>query len=387
PPPTAAQVVMIDCSTSMSGTKLAEAKRATGVAIDTLRDDVAFAVISGTSSARVIYPPKAGALVPASAATRAQAKEAVRGLRAHDGTAIGTWLALADRLLDGHPARIKHAILLTDGRNQHQTEAEFRRDLERCRGHFVCDSRGVGTEWEAAPLLAIAETLLGSASGLTEPDRLAADFQAVTEAVMGKAVADVSLRLWTPADTKIRFLKQVHPVIVDLTERGTPAGGERTRDYPTGQWGEETKDFHLSVEVPAGLIGDERAAARVSVAVGERELAERTVWIHWTDDLVLSTRINPQVAHYTGQIELAETIQEGLAARAKGEVDVANAKLGRAVQLATESGNHETVKVLAKVVEVVDAVQGTVRLRHQMEAVDAELAGLQSRRTIRTRNG
>ena len=57
----------------------------------------------------------------------------------------------------------------------------------------------------------------------------------------------------------------------------------------------------------------------------------------WTDDEAQSTRINPHVAHYTGQAELADAIQEGLEARKDGDLDTATAKLGRAVKLAHES--------------------------------------------------
>src|SRR5256885_9909649 len=65
-PPTAAQVIMIDCSGSMANpvTKIAEAKKATMAAIDTLRDAVAFAVVSGRNYADMVYPHQP-TLVPA----------------------------------------------------------------------------------------------------------------------------------------------------------------------------------------------------------------------------------------------------------------------------------------------------------------------------------
>ena len=46
------------------------------------------------------------------------------------------------------------------------------------------------------------------------------------------------------------------------------------------------------------------------------------------------------VAHYTGQEELADAIQEGLAAAKAGDEQTATVKLGRAVQLAAESGQR-----------------------------------------------
>ncbi len=132
-------------------------------------------------------------------------------------------------------------------------------------------------------------------------------------------------------------------------------------------------------------MGEEMLATRVSLVSGDEKLAERLVLAKWTDDTALSTRINPQVAHYTGQAELASAIQEGLAARDAGDVEAATAKLGKAVKLATESGHTDTAKLLAKVVDVVDPVTGTVRLRKKVEGVDAEIANVRSVKTIRTK--
>src|SRR6266508_5098247 len=65
-PPSAAQVIMIDCSGSMTApaTKIAEAKKATMTAIDTLREGVAFAIVAGRGRAEMAYPPTIS-LVPA----------------------------------------------------------------------------------------------------------------------------------------------------------------------------------------------------------------------------------------------------------------------------------------------------------------------------------
>src|SRR5450631_3701770 len=64
--PDAAQVIMLDCSGSMADppSKMAEAKKATITAIDSLRDGVAFAVIAGHTGADMVYPPIA-TLAPA----------------------------------------------------------------------------------------------------------------------------------------------------------------------------------------------------------------------------------------------------------------------------------------------------------------------------------
>jgi hypothetical protein len=335
--PDAAVAIMVDCSGSMDypPTKMRNARDATAAAIDTLRDGVHFAVIGGTHVAKEVYPGD-GRLAVADAKTRDQAKQALRKLSAGGGTAIGTWLRLTDRLLSSAEVSIRHGILLTDGRNEHEAPEDLKAALDACAGRFTCDARGVGTDWEVKEVTGIASALLGTADIVADPAALAADFTQMMETAMGKEVADVALRLWTPVGTAIKFVKQVAPTVEELTERRTEAG-PRAGDYPTGSWGDESRDYHVCVE------------------------------------------------HYTGQAELAQVIQQGLDLRKAGDVDGATAKLGRAVQLASSSGNADTAKLLAKVVDVVDAAAGTVRLKAKVAEADEMTLETRSTKTVRVK--
>ncbi|MFF4750005.1 vWA domain-containing protein [Streptomyces sp. NPDC002514] len=389
--PSAAVALMVDCSGSMDypPTKMRNARDATAAAIDALRDGVHFAVIAGTHVAKEVYPGD-GRLAVADATTRDRAKQALRKLSAGGGTAIGTWLRLADRLLSSADVAIRHGILLTDGRNEHEAPQELEAALDSCAGRFTCDARGVGTDWEVKEVTAIASALLGSADIVADPAGLAADFTRMMETAMGKEVADVALRVWTPVGTTIRFVKQVAPTVEELTDRRTEAG-PRAGDYPTGSWGDESRDYHLCVEVPAAAVGQEMLAARISLVIPQptgsaQSLgAQGLVRAVWTDDMAASTSINPQVAHYTGQAELAQVIQQGLDLRKAGDMDGATAKLGRAVQLAGASGNADTAKLLAKVVDVVDAATGTVRLKARVEEADEMTLETRSTKTVRVK--
>ncbi|MYS19687.1 von Willebrand factor type A domain-containing protein [Streptomyces sp. DvalAA-14] len=383
-------VIMVDCSGSMEypPTKMRNARDATAVAIDAIRDGVAFAVVAGTHQAREVFPANGG-LAVADPATRAQAKQALRKLTAGGGTAIGTWLRLADRLLGASEVSIRHGILLTDGRNEHEKPEELQAALDLCSGSFTCDARGVGTDWEVKELTGIASALLGSVDIVADPAGLAADFRAMMENAMGKEIADVSLRLWTPQGSEIAFVKQVAPTVEDLTARRT-VSGPRSGDYPTGSWGDESRDYHVAVRVPAAGIGQEMLAARLSLVLPQPDgsthvLGQGLVRAVWTDDMAASTRISPQVAHYTGQAELAQVIQQGLEARKSGDMDGATAKLGRAVQLASASGNEDTAKLLAKVVDVVDAASGTVRLKARVADADEMTLEARSTKTVRVK--
>ncbi len=389
--PAAAVAIMVDCSGSMDypPAKMRNAREATAAAIDTIRDGVAFTVIAGTHQATDVYPGN-GKVAIADDRTRAQAKLALRKLSAGGGTAIGGWLRLADKVLSQADVTIRHGILLTDGRNEHEEPEQLRAALESCAGRFTCDCRGVGTDWEVKEVTGIASALLGTADIVADPGALAADFRQMMETAMGKEVADVALRLWTPQGSVIKYVKQVAPTVEELTDRRVEAG-PRAGDYPTGSWGDESRDYHVCVEVPAAGVGQEMLAARVSLVLPTGEggapqaVSQGLVRAVWTDDMVSSTRINPQVAHYTGQAELAEAIQQGLEARKAGDLDSATAKLGRAVQLAAESGNEDTAKLLAKVVDVVDEATGTVRLKQSVADADEMTLETRSTKTVRVK--
>ena len=128
------------------------------------------------------------------------------------------------------------------------------------------------------------------------------------------------------------------PTIEDLTDRAVPVN-PLTDDYPTGAWGE--RGARLPRLHRGAAPRDRRRDAGRSRQPASRatRCSQALIKAIWTEDAQLSTRINRAVAHYTGQAELAEGIQEGLEARKAGDEATATFKLGRAVQLAAASGN------------------------------------------------
>ena len=386
----AAEIIIVDCSGSMAApiTKLIQAREATSAAIDAIRDGVAFAVIAGSNVATPFFPADGG-LAVASTATRAEAKGQLRRLRANGGTAIGQWLQLARRLFETRDDALRHAILLTDGRNEHESADDLAAAIASCEGVFRCDCRGVGTDWKVDELRQISTALLGTVDIVPDPAGLAADFEAMMQASMAKQVADVALQVWTPQHATIRFVKQVAPTVDELTARRTQVTPQKG-DYPTGAWGPgESRDYHVCVEVQPGAVGGpEMLAARVSLiyttADGPQTLGQGNVRAIWTDDEALSAKISRQVAHYTGQAELAQAIQDGLEARTAGDAQAAEALLGRAVALAHESGNADTSALLANVVDV-DPATGVVRLKAKVADADAMKLDTQSSKTVRVK--
>jgi len=382
----AAEIVIVDTSGSMSGDNIAAVQIAAAAALDQVLDGVWFAVVAGSHQARLAYPQDGrSAMVRMDPTTRAQAKAAVAGFRADGGTAMGTWLTLATRLFAAVPSVTqRHAILLTDGYNQHESPEQLSAAIEGARGHFQCDCRGVGSAWQVAEVRRIATALLGSVDLIAQPHEMAADFEQIMRQAMGRGVAEAAVRVWAPQGSQVLFVRQVSPTVEDLTSRRQEVNA-LTGAYPTGAWGDESRDYHVAVRLPAKAVGQEQLAARVQVAVADAVVAQALVKAMWSSDDTLTTRIDPAVAHYTGQAELAEAIQDGLAAKAAGDTETATVKLGRAVQLAAETGNEEATSRLRKIVEIEDADTGTIRLKRSVSKLDEMALDTASTKTTRVK--
>ena len=410
----AAEVIVLDCSGSMGNpwTKMEAARVATSKAVDSLRDGTWFGIVAGTSFARLIYPqPVLGAgdpvlgLARVSPATRAEARAAVNRLGAGGGTAISRWLAIARELFEARPRAINHTLLLTDGQDEGETKAALTAELERCLGRFQCDCRGFGTDWDQGELRAISDALLGTTDIIPHPSNMDAEFEAIVRRTMSKQVGSVSLQVLTPLGAGIKFFKQVSPEVLDLTDKVTwfqPTGGDGQWQpvgsidpsrplisaYPTGAWGGEDREYHACLTVVPQDVGEQHEvrAGRVAVVVDGQSMARTAIRASWTDDVDRTTRIDRAVAHYTGQQELASSIEEGLEARRVGDAATATRKLGRAAQLAAAAGNESTTRLLLRVVDIEDIERGTVRLTQDVPKEDLMTLDTRSRKTVRLNN-
>jgi von Willebrand factor type A C-terminal domain/von Willebrand factor type A domain len=382
--PERVEAIIVDCSTSMLSPrdKFEEAKRATAAAVDEMIDGTYFTIVAGSEMARPVYPSD-GRPVQASDATRAAAAQAVANLQPNGGTAIGRWLGHVREIASRFPGALTHAILLTDGKDEHETPEELGEQIGLSEGEFTCDCRGVGTDWRVDELRAISSALMGTVDIVADPADLADDFAAMMRNSMAKSIPGLTLRLWTPLGARVVFIKQVAPTVEDLTARRVEAE-RQIGEYPLGAWGQEERDYHIQVEVEPMAAGGEKLAARVNVIAGDEKLGEERVVAKWTRDTALSAQISERVAHYTGQAELAQDIQEGLEARRNGDTTTATAKLGRARELAVESGNDTARLLLDKLIEV-DEHTGTARLRSDVAAADEMALDARSTRTARVR--
>jgi von Willebrand factor type A domain len=381
-PPQAAEVIIIDTSKSMTGSRITQARRAASTAVDVVRDGTYFAVIAGQTSAELVYPSDMG-MVAATAQNRAMAKRKIAKVTADGTTNMSTWLGLADTLLNSCPAQIKHAIMLTDG---HSTDGEgaLRVTLKACEGHFVCDCRGVGDGWRDDELRQIARTLLGTWAPVAGPERLADDFRAALTASMAKRIPGVLLRIRLYGQTKITYFARVMPTMEDLTGKGVVVDGGQAIEFPLGHWGVQLRDYHLRLEASQHDLrietGTLARAARLEVVLprsshqdGDTRVASSaSIGMRWTNDITLANSIHPRVAGYTGQEELASAVDAGLAAWRTGLPD-AEERIGRAVQLAHQVGHAELLERFSAIAQLVDPAAGVIRLRGYNQVSQADI--------------
>ena len=160
---TAAEVIVVDTSGSMSSPHDKIIGRAPGRRGRDRRDPRRH-VLRGDrgqsrSPARVPLPGRHDAR--RTSKTRAEAHEAVRHLGTEGGTAIGKWLRARSRSSAPYQPSQRHAILLTDGRDETETPADLqRRDPSAPRAcssaTAAASAPGLGSQRAARHLVRVA---------------------------------------------------------------------------------------------------------------------------------------------------------------------------------------------------------------------------------------
>ena len=375
--------LIADKSGSMDGDKIAALKHALRVAVDEMDGDVEAFVMAFDFVPKLLLPPTMMTMDG-----RRAAHQAIQRVEAGGGTVMSAALAGARQLFEQRPGALCQAIMLTDGQNDVNDEKALGVALESCAGVFQADCRGVGTDWSPGQLRMIAGRLLGTVQLVAGPADMARDFRETMAAAMSKSVSGVRLRLWMPKNARLVSVKQAFPTEIDLTSQVRPVDA-RAVDVPVGAWGEGTQDYFATFELTPLGVGEQMLVCRPSVVWGEAVTAGTTaaggnVTVTWTDDAGLTTRIDAQVAHYTGQAEKAQAIQQGLEAMERQDDAAATMLLGRALVLAEQAGDVETTMRLRAVVEG-DAAGGTLRIRRGAGKVATMDLDVASTRTVRAK--
>ncbi|MEU3512755.1 VWA domain-containing protein [Streptomyces longwoodensis] len=386
-PAPSAEILIMDRSLSMTGHKLDEAKRAMRAAIDTLRDGTLLAVVAGNHRADVIFPATGG-LARVDARTREDAKLRVSGQLPEGGTAIGQWLAHARALFASveSPATVRHAVLYTDGKDEHETPEELGEILTACTDHFVCDARGLGDDWRYTELLRITEALHGSAEAVVTLSDLTEDFTRLLREAQQIVVPRVYLGLRLNSRFQLAFVRQTRPVEAELTAR--QQRGDETH-VPLGSWGPQTRQYQVSLRVdPDSLTVDETLrAARITLHAefpdgSRRPCAESAALVvRRRSTPGFGVARSPDLTRVENERELGMAMRACADAQLRGDLDRADRELRLALELAEALGDGPRLRSLRAV--AVDGPDGRPRVRRDVARGRILGIGVDSTKTAR----
>ncbi|MFE6891270.1 VWA domain-containing protein [Streptomyces sp. NPDC057694] len=385
--PLTAEILIMDRSLSMTGLrKIDEARRAVCAAIDTLRDGTLFAVVAGDHEAIVVHPPD-GRPVPADETSRREAKAAVHAVRAQGGTRIGSWLECARRLFDTAAVTgVRHAVLYTDGKDEHETRAELDAILDACSDRFICDVRGLGGDWEYRELHRIAQALHGSSVAVIDIADLTADFEALMHEARRVVVPHVYLGLRFSELFTLDKVRQTAPVEADLT--GRQQSYEEGLHIPLGAWSPGLRQYQITLRLDPGRVPfDTDLRAAWITLHAEHGVGAGRVGLLPTVPMNVRRRSIPSGAS-TRSPELTRVGQIralGMAMRActdayeAGDIGRADRELRTALDLADELGQRRKAAELWAVAE--KDPRDRVILRRDVTRAEMQRLALDSTRT------
>ncbi|MEU1352102.1 zinc ribbon domain-containing protein [Streptomyces sp. NPDC005775] len=283
------------------------------------------------------------------------------------------WLAAARALLAGRPLPLRHLLLITDGSGRGPADdaepdgggCALQEELASCEGVFTADVVAVGGDWDPAPLLAVAESLHGTAEHA--PDRFA------------PAVTGALRRLRRVRSPELPVVVTARPAVraVELTEtaprqqRLEPAPRPREQvwlphrtDFPTHQWEPGIRDYLLTVHADASTDPLGVLLQLATVSVGDATTALLVRWLP------------PGVAVGAGATgggggtlramnaatRMRTALNRGYAALDPMSRDEAEAQFGLAVRLANEIGAAWVLQDVRQVADILDGPGGVVRV-------------------------
>ncbi|MFE6173434.1 VWA domain-containing protein [Streptomyces sp. NPDC056464] len=380
-----AEILIMDRSLSMTGRKLDEAKRAMCAAIDTLRDGTLLGIVAGNHRADVIFPADGG-LARLDAVTREDAKLRVVGQLAEGGTAIGEWLECAGRLFASadSPGTVRHAVLYTDGKDEHETPEQLGEILAACTDRFVCDARGLGDDWHYAELLRITEALHGTAQAVVTISDLTEDFTRLLRKAQRIVVPRVYLGLHLNERFQLAFVRQTRPAEAELTARQRH---DAETHVPLGSWPPETRQYQVSLRFdPHALAVDEDLrAARITLHAERPDGTRRPCSA--TAAMVVRRRSTPgfgiprsaNLTRVENERELGMAMRACADAHLRGELDRADHELGRAIGLAQNL--HDTMRLRLLRALAADGPDGRPRVRRDVSRAEIQRIGVDSTKT------
>ncbi|HKD81491.1 MAG TPA: VIT domain-containing protein [Candidatus Angelobacter sp.] len=250
-------IFVLDTSGSMWGYPIEMAKKTIARALDNLRKDETFNLITFSGDTRILFPEP----VPATAANVAKAKQVLAGAYGSGGTemmkAIRTALgddAGAGKPIEADPVRV--VCFMTDGYvgNDAEIIAEVKKHTDARVFSF-----GIGTAVNRFLLAKMAEEGHGDVEFVTAPGEAQAAADRFYERVHSPVLTNISID-WNGLPVsdvyprEVRDLFSAKPIIITGRFTGNPSGKITIKGY------QGTGDFSRTIPVDFSSTGESNAA-------------------------------------------------------------------------------------------------------------------------------
>lgn len=378
-----ALAIALDRSGSMDGSKMRAARDGAIKVVQALDEQMLFLVVVFNENSRIAFGPAL-----ANAENKKRAIQQLQMVHANGGTRMSNALnAIVEKLGQNRDYATK-VLFLTDGRNEGEQRALLNQAIERCQNANISISAwGVGTDWDAAELRAMADSTHGTADIIPSPNQVEAAFVAAFREIRKTALTHTRLQLWTPVGVKVQRIQQVFPNLVPLGLEQDPAN-PRQVIVGLGSFAAGAQyEYLVDLSVPVYAPGQQFLMLRPSIkylAGGKNEVEEKSersgwVFVQWTENHALAAQIEQHIAHYTHQEELAHVIKAGQEALTQGDREKATRLLGQALEISERTNNEHITRLLSTI--VLRDAHGTIHLNTQADAVARKTLAINVGRT------
>lgn len=281
-----------------------------------------------------------------------QFRQEMKRVRMFGGTSMSTGIRKAiegQAQVRGDVAR--YGIFLSDGQNTEQEAVLTSAVAAAANMKLHLCAYGFGGDWNPEQLTLMAQITQGwMPKAVPNPDDLMAEFNTLVARMAQTVASDVVLHLWTPTGARILSLSQAYPDWVK--GEAAPMGDDHTWVVPVPPMAaKDHRDFIVHIELAA--VGAKVVACKPSVVYasgGNRieEKGDQTTWLilQQTNDNALTSQVNPVVAGYLGQGQLAASTRAMTEALAAGDKVTAERHRTEALEIAQAVGNRPMTQVL-----------------------------------------
>ncbi|MFD8690871.1 hypothetical protein [Streptomyces sp. NPDC059651] len=368
------------------------AAAALAAALRALPDGVSFTVLGGADASgepTLCYPLRSRWALADTMEKRRAAFSAGRiAPAAGDRPPPGypAWLAAARTLFAERPLPVRHLLLITDGSGRDPADptgpggagtGALRTELTSCEGAFTADVLAVGGGWDPAPLLAVVESLHGTAE--PAPDRFGPAVTGAVRRLRRVRSPELPVVVWARGAVRAVELTEIAP----REQRLEPEFREddpRLTEFPTYQWEPGDRNYRLTVHADASADPLGVLLQLATVRVGD---AVAALLVRWQQPgVAVGAAAAGSGGHLLQTVNAATRMRtaliRGYAALDPLIRDEAERQLGLAVRLATEIDAAWVLQDVGKVADIVDRAGGVVRVGPTVDHVNLRVGRLKT---------